>query len=75
MTKKLVALVLLASLTLMTGCFTTFGAVAGAKSEKSGGPPYSAGRGALMGAVIDAVIIGVVISQVKDDFFWKKFPD
>ena len=63
MMKKLVALVVLASLTFMTGCFTTFGGVAGAKHKDPATGENHALRGALVGAVLDAVIIGVLLSK------------
>lgn len=47
---------------LLPGCFTTFGAVAGSKSRAT--DPYAANRAIVAGAVLDAVIIGVLLSKL-----------
>jgi hypothetical protein len=53
--------------TLSTGCFTAIGAVGGSSKKTPAGydDPYAVGRGALIGAVIDAVVLAAIISSVE----------
>ena len=63
MKRYLLVLALLLT-TLTTGCFTTFGAIAGsAKKTPSGNDdPYAVGRGVLIGAAIDVALIVLILS-------------
>jgi hypothetical protein len=51
--------------TLSTGCFTTIGAVAGSSKKTPAGnnDAYAVGQGALVGAVLDAVVIAILLSD------------
>ena len=57
--------------TLSTGCFTTIGAVAGSSTKTADGKkdPYAAGRGALVGAVLDVALLALFINSVDFDLY------
>ena len=57
--------------TLSTGCFTAIGAIGGSSKKTAAGndDPYAVGRGALIGAVIDAALLAAIISSMDFELY------